>query len=125
DACPVPERRMLLVLALPLGLAVLAFLQFNFRPGKPAAVFMGDSGSQVLGFTLGALGLATSWKVAETTVATLLLPILVLAVRILATALVTAVRMRERRPIHQGGKDPTSHRLVRGGLSEQKTVVLL
>ena len=33
--------------------------------------------------------------------------------------------MRERRPIHQGGKDHTSHRLVRGGLSEQKTVVLL
>ena len=86
---------------------------------------MGDSGSQVLGFTLGALGLATSWKVAETTVATLMLPILVLAVPILDTALVTAVRMRERRPIHQGGKDHTSHRLVRGGLSEQKTVVLL
>ncbi len=37
---------MLLVLALALGLAVLAFLPFNFRPGKPAAVFMGDSGSQ-------------------------------------------------------------------------------
>ena len=48
-----------------------------------------------------------------------------LAVPILDTALVTAVRMREGRPIHQGGKDHTSHRLVRGGLSEQRTVVLL
>jgi UDP-GlcNAc:undecaprenyl-phosphate GlcNAc-1-phosphate transferase len=86
---------------------------------------MGDSGSQVLGFTLGALGLATSWKVAETTVATLVLPILVLAVPILDTALVATTRMVERRPIHQGGKDHASHRLVRGGLSEQRTVVLL
>ena len=125
DAVTVHEERLLLVLSLSLGLACLGFLLFNFRPGKPALVFMGDSGSQVLGFTLGALGLATSWKVAETTVATLMLPILVLAIPILDTALVTAVRMRERRPIHQGGKDHTSHRLVRGGLSEQKTVVLL
>jgi UDP-GlcNAc:undecaprenyl-phosphate GlcNAc-1-phosphate transferase len=125
DAVTVHEDRLLLVLALSLGLACLGFLPFNFRPGKPAAVFMGDSGSQVLGFTLGALGLATSWKVAETTVATLLLPILVLGVPILDTALVATMRMVEGRPIHQGGKDHTSHRLVRGGLSEQRTVVLL
>jgi UDP-GlcNAc:undecaprenyl-phosphate/decaprenyl-phosphate GlcNAc-1-phosphate transferase len=125
DAVTVHPERLLLVVSLSLALASLGFLVFNFRPGKPALVFMGDSGSQVLGFTLGALGLATSWKVAETTIATLLLPILVLAIPILDTALVTAVRMLERRPIHQGGKDHTSHRLVRGGLSEQKTVVLL
>jgi UDP-GlcNAc:undecaprenyl-phosphate/decaprenyl-phosphate GlcNAc-1-phosphate transferase len=125
DAVTVHQERLLLVLSLSLGLACFGFLLFNFRPGKPALVFMGDSGSQVLGFTLGALGLATSWKVAETTVATLLLPVLVLAIPILDTALVTAVRVREGRPIHQGGKDHTSHRLVRGGLSEQKAVVLL
>ena len=86
---------------------------------------MGDSGSQVLGFVLAALGLATSWKVAESAVATLLLPLLVLAVPILDTALVTAVRFVERRPITQGGSDHASHRLVRGGLGEKSTVILL
>jgi UDP-GlcNAc:undecaprenyl-phosphate/decaprenyl-phosphate GlcNAc-1-phosphate transferase len=125
DAVTVHKERLLLVLALSLGLACLGFLPFNFRPGRQAAVFMGDSGSQVLGFTLGALGLATSWKVAETTVATLLLPILVLGVPILDTALVAAGRMVEGRPVHQGGKDHASHRLVRGGLSQHRTVVLL
>jgi UDP-GlcNAc:undecaprenyl-phosphate GlcNAc-1-phosphate transferase len=125
DAVTVHKERLLLVLALSLGLACLGFLPFNFRPGKAAAVFMGDSGSQVLGFTLGALGLATSWKVAETTVATLVLPILVLGVPILDTALVATIRMVEGRPVHQGGKDHASHRLVRGGLSEQRTVILL
>ncbi len=125
DAVTVHKERLLLVLSLALGLSCVGFLVFNFRPGKPAAVFMGDSGSQVLGFTLGALGLATSWKVAETTIATLVLPLLVLAVPILDTALVATTRMVEGRPIHQGGKDHTSHRLVRGGLSEHRTVVLL
>jgi UDP-GlcNAc:undecaprenyl-phosphate/decaprenyl-phosphate GlcNAc-1-phosphate transferase len=125
DAVYLHKEHILLVLSLSLGLAALGFLPFNLRPGKPAAVFMGDSGSQVLGFVLAALGLATSWKVAESTVATLLLPLLVLAVPILDTALVTAARLVEGRPITQGGRDHTSHRLVRGGLGEKSTVVLL
>jgi UDP-GlcNAc:undecaprenyl-phosphate/decaprenyl-phosphate GlcNAc-1-phosphate transferase len=125
DAVYLHKEHILLVLSLSLGLAALGFLPFNLRPRRPAAIFMGDSGSQVLGFVLAALGLATSWKVAESTVATLLLPLLVLAVPILDTALVTAVRFVEGRPITQGGRDHTSHRLVRGGLGEKSTVVLL
>ena len=125
DAVYLHKERILLVLSLSIGLAALGFLPFNFRPNRPAAVFMGDSGSQVLGFVLASLGLATSWKVAESTVATLLLPLLVLAVPILDTALVTAVRFVEGRPITQGGRDHASHRLVRGGLGEKSTVVLL
>jgi UDP-GlcNAc:undecaprenyl-phosphate GlcNAc-1-phosphate transferase len=125
DAVYLHKEHILLVLSLSLGLAALGFLPFNLRPRGPAAIFMGDSGSQVLGFVLAALGLATSWKVAESTVATLLLPLLVLAVPILDTALVTAVRFVEGRPITQGGRDHTSHRLVRGGLGEKSTVVLL
>ena len=125
DAVYLHKESLLLVLSLSIGCAALGFLPFNFRPHKPAAVFMGDSGSQVLGFVLAALGLATSWKVAESTVATLLLPLLVLAVPILDTALVTAVRVVEGRSIAQGGRDHTSHRLVRGGLGEKSTVILL
>jgi UDP-GlcNAc:undecaprenyl-phosphate GlcNAc-1-phosphate transferase len=125
DALRIHEEHILLVVSLAIGLAALGFLPFNFRPRKPAAIFMGDSGSQVLGFTLASLGLATSWKVAGSTVATLLIPLLVLAVPILDTALVTAVRFVEGRPITQGGRDHASHRLVRGGLSEKSTVVLL
>jgi UDP-GlcNAc:undecaprenyl-phosphate GlcNAc-1-phosphate transferase len=125
DAVYLHKEDLLLVLSLSIGCAALGFLPFNFRPNRPAAVFMGDSGSQVLGFVLAALGLATSWKVAESTVATLLIPLLVLAVPILDTALVTAVRFVEGRPITQGGRDHTSHRLARGGLGERGTVVML
>jgi UDP-GlcNAc:undecaprenyl-phosphate GlcNAc-1-phosphate transferase len=55
----------------------------------------------------------------------LLLPVLILAVPILDTTLVTVVRLLEGRPISQGGRDHTSHRLVYQGLSDKRAVVLL
>ena len=98
DAVTVHPSHAALALALAGALACLGFLPFNLRRRGKALVFMGDSGSQVLGFFLAALGLSASWKVAGTTVATFLLPILVLAVPILDTTLVTIVRLLEGRP---------------------------
>jgi UDP-GlcNAc:undecaprenyl-phosphate GlcNAc-1-phosphate transferase len=125
DAVTVHPNHGVLVISLALALACAGFLPFNLRPRAAASVFMGDSGSQVLGFTLAALGLTASWKVAGTTVATLLLPILVLAVPLLDTTLVTILRLMEGRPVYQGGRDHTSHRLVYHGLTERRAVVLL
>ena len=125
DAVTVHPSDLALSFALAGALACVGFLPFNLRPHGRALVFMGDSGSQAVGFALAALGLASSWRVAGTTVATLLLPILVLAVPILDTALVTAVRLLEGRPIYEGGRDHSSHRLVRFGLSEKHAVFLL
>jgi len=125
DAVTVHSNDLVLVLSLAVACACAGFLPFNVRPRKPAAAFLGDSGSQVLGFSLAAIALASSWKVAGPSLATVLLPILVLAVPILDTALVTTVRALERRPIHVGGRDHTTHRLVYTGLSEKRTLVLL
>jgi len=125
DAFTVHPSHIVATLSLGTCFACLGFLPYNLRLRRPAAVFMGDSGSQVLGFALAALGLASSWTTAQTTVATLLLPILVLAVPILDTTLVTIVRLIEGRPITQGGRDHTSHRLVYQGLSDKRAVVLL
>ncbi|HEY5295795.1 MAG TPA: NAD-binding protein [Gaiellaceae bacterium] len=117
--------RLVLVMSLALALAVGGFLPFNLRPGRRALAWMGDSGSQLIGFTLAALGLASSYTVATSTVATLVLPVLVLAVPILDTTLVTIVRLLEGRPVSQGGRDHSSHRLVSLGVSETGAVVLL
>ena len=125
DAATVHDNDLVLVLSLSLAFACLGFLPFNLRPGDRARVFMGDSGSQLLGFLLAVLGLAASWTTAGTTVATMLLPLLVLAIPILDTTLVTVRRLAERRPVTQGGKDHTSHRLVYYGLSETRAVLLL
>jgi UDP-GlcNAc:undecaprenyl-phosphate GlcNAc-1-phosphate transferase len=79
----------------------------------------------VLGFALAACGLAATFKVAQTTVATLLLPLLILAVPIVDTTLVTFLRLFEGRAIYEGGRDHTSHRLVYHGLSDRGAVILL
>ena len=125
DAATAHESGLVLVLALAVGLACLGFLPFNIRPGRSAAVFMGDSGSMVLGFALGSIALLSSWKAAGSSLATILLPVLVLAVPILDALLVTVVRALEGRPVYAGGVDHTSHRLVYSGLSEKHAVVLL
>jgi UDP-GlcNAc:undecaprenyl-phosphate GlcNAc-1-phosphate transferase len=125
DALTEHENETVLALALALGLACAGFLPFNLRPRRGAAVFMGDSGSLVIGFGLASLALSASWTVAGTTVATVLLPLLVLAIPILDTTLVTIARLVEKRPVTQGGRDHTSHRLVYYGLSETKAVLLL
>jgi UDP-GlcNAc:undecaprenyl-phosphate/decaprenyl-phosphate GlcNAc-1-phosphate transferase len=124
DAYFVHGNVEVLALSVAIVLACVGFLPFNLRPGRRAAVFMGDSGSQVLGFALASLGLM-AWQVAGTTVATLVLPVLVLGVPILDTALVTVLRLLEGRPVARGGRDHSSHRLVRYGLSEWHAVVLL
>jgi UDP-GlcNAc:undecaprenyl-phosphate GlcNAc-1-phosphate transferase len=125
DAFTVHPSHLVATLSLGICFACIGFLPYNLRLRGPAAVFMGDSGSQVLGFSLAALGLASSWTVAGSTVATLLLPIIVLAVPILDTTLVTIVRLLEGRPVTRGGRDHTSHRLVYQGLSDKRAVVLL
>ena len=125
DAVTVHPSHLALAFALAGALACVGFLPFNLRRNARALAFMGDSGSQAIGFALAALGLSSSWRVAGTTVATLILPILVLAVPILDTALVTIARLLEGRPIYAGGRDHSSHRLVRYGLSEKHAVALL
>ena len=124
-AVTVEPNDTVLVLSLSLAFACVGFLRFNLRVRGSAEAFMGDSGSQLLGFAVACFGLLTSYKVAGSTAALLLLPVLILAVPILDTTLVTIVRLLEGRPIHQGGRDHASHRLVYHGLSEKRSVVLL
>jgi len=117
--------RLVLVMSIALAFALIAFLPFNLRPGRRALAWMGDSGSLLIGFMLASLGLASSYTVASSTFATLLLPVIVLAVPILDTTLVTIVRLLDGRPVTQGGRDHSSHRLVALGASETSAVILL
>ena len=119
------EGELGLVVALALGAACAGFLPFNLRPGRRAAVYMGDSGSQVIGLGLAALALSSSWTTAGATLTSIVLPLLVLAIPILDTTLVTVRRTLERRPVTQGGTDHSSHRLVYYGLSEGQAVAAL
>ena len=67
---------------------------------------MGDSGSQVIGFGLAALALASSWTTAGATLTSVLLPLLVLAIPILDTTLVTVRRTARATAGHAGRHRP-------------------
>ncbi len=109
-----------LVAAVLLG-SILGFLRFNWNP---ATIFMGDAGSLLLGFLLAVLAIKLRFPGVDPQ-RTWLIPILVLAVPIFDTSIVTVSRLRRGISISSGGRDHVSHRLVRLGLSVRQSVALI
>ena len=111
----------LLILSLTLAGSILGFLVFNFPPAK---IFMGDSGSMLLGFSLAALAVARRTQ-ASNIFAIVGVPTLVFLLPILDTGLVAVTRILRGQSPAIGGTDHTSHRLVAFGLSERQAVLVL
>lgn len=117
---------LLLMTAIYLG-AILGFLIYNFNP---ASVFMGDAGSLFIGFIIGVLTLTGG---AEESVGgsvghlltVIAIPIFIVFIPILDTGFVSFMRKLFRRPISQGGRDHSSHRMVAIGFSERNAVLVL
>lgn len=97
------------------------FLKHNF---PKANIFMGDSGSLVLGYILAAVGIMGSWKT-DTLTSSLMIPALILGYPIFDTVLVSIMRILEGRSIFQGGKDHSSHRLALLGFKRFRTVLIV
>jgi UDP-GlcNAc:undecaprenyl-phosphate/decaprenyl-phosphate GlcNAc-1-phosphate transferase len=102
--------------------ACIGFLIYNWNP---ATIFMGDSGSLFLGFTLGAIGIKLRFP-QNVDFVTWMIPVLVLGVPIFDTTLVTISRLRRGlNPLTTPGKDHTSHRLTHPGLNRREAVLIL
>jgi UDP-GlcNAc:undecaprenyl-phosphate GlcNAc-1-phosphate transferase len=108
------------IMALALAGACFGFLRYNFNP---ASVFMGDAGTLFMGFLLAVIGLKLN--VTGPAWWSFILVAVVLALPIFDTSLVTAHRLLTGRRIAQGGKDHTSHRLVKLGLPHRQAVLVL
>ena len=110
--------------ALPLILAgaIVGFLWFNLNP---ASIFMGDCGSMFLGFALSGTALLSDFGRTRNLVSVLATPVLILIIPIFDTSVVTVARKLSGRPVSQGGRDHTSHRLVALGVSERRAVLML
>lgn len=103
--------------------SLLAFLIFNFHP---ASVFMGDCGSLFIGSVLGSLTLLERYVGhASSSLFPVLMPVLVLAVPIIDTTTVVAIRVRERRPIYLGDTRHLAHRLLSLGFSPRAAALFL
>jgi len=111
-----------MVLATIVSGLCLGFLCSNFPPAK---IYMGDSGSQLLGLSLAVLALMGSWRHSTQLLSILAVPTLVLAVPIFDTCFVTIQRLLHRQNPFVGGTDHISHRLAILGLSTRQTVVAL
>src|SRR5262249_19250124 len=109
-------------LALAVAGGALGFLVYNFNPAR---IFMGDSGSMFLGYTLSGIALIGTREMASDIFFVLLVPAAMMGLPIFDTTLVTIVRTLEGRPLSQGGRDHLSHRLVAVGLSERQAVIVL
>ncbi len=114
------------MLAIGLIGANLGFLIYNFNP---ALIFMGDSGSFFLGFTLAALGVMGEWT--ENRIISCIIPVLILGVPIFDFAYILIARVLRgetrtfREIIDHCATDHLSHRLVWFGFSQRKAVLLI
>lgn len=99
----------------------IGFLRYNF---PRAQIFMGDTGSLVLGFISACLAILGSWKT-DVISLSLAIPVLTLAYPIFDTTLVTIIRLKEGRSVFQGGKDHSSHILAMAGLKKRRAVLLI
>ena len=100
--------------------ACLAFLRYNFNP---ASIFLGDSGSLLLGFALGSISLLNVSRTAALT--SLIIPLIVAGVPIIDTFSAIVRRRRAHISIGQADKGHIHHRLIQEGYNQKQAVLLI
>ena len=109
-----------IVLTTAIAGATMGFLPFNFNPAK---IFMGETGSAFLGFTLGTIsimGLVKSY-----TAIAIIVPLIVLGLPIFDTAFAIIRRVLNGKSPMQADRGHLHHRLVDSGLSQKQSVIIL
>ena len=100
--------------------ACFGFLHHNFYPAR---IFMGDSGALLLGFLLATVAIEGLVKTAA--LATLVLPLLVLAIPIVDTSFVFAKRLKYRQPLYEADRTHLHHRFMNIGFSQKRAVAYM
>lgn len=110
----------LFVISLAIMGAVLGFLRFNTYPAR---VFMGDSGSQFIGFSAGVLAIILTQKV--NTALSPAVPVMFLGFAIFDTFMVIGQRLYEGRSPFKPDKNHMHHRLLDLGFDHYEAVTLI
>ena len=100
--------------------AILGFLPYNMYPAR---TFMGDCGSNFLGFVLACLAIMGTAKSAA--VISLFVPIVILGIPIFDTFFAIIRRINKKAPIFMPDKDHLHHRLMALGMSHRRTVWII
>lgn len=115
-----PEKTFVAAMMAVLAGSLFGFLKHNFYPAR---MFLGDTGSMLIGFTLAVVGIHGSLKSTAATV--LFLPIIVLGVPIFDTLFAIFRRARRRVSPFMPDREHIHHRLVRVGLHHRNVVLVL
>ncbi|HEX8074124.1 MAG TPA: MraY family glycosyltransferase [Thermoleophilaceae bacterium] len=108
------------LLALATAGAALGYLRHGFHP---ASIFLGDSGSNLLGYLLATIAVQGALK--TNALVGLAFPLFVLAVPILDSSFVIAKRIKYRRPVYKADRSHFHHRFANIGFSPRKTTLYL
>ena len=108
------------VMTLALAGAILGFLRYNFNP---ATIFLGDSGSLLIGFLLSALALAGAQK--APTIVAVAIPVVSFGLPILETSLSILRRLISGRPVFTADREHIHHKLLQHGLTHRQVVIVL
>jgi hypothetical protein len=108
------------VFALAFAGALIGFLRYNFNP---ASIFLGDSGSLFIGFTLGALSVISSQK--ASTVVAVAIPLMAFGLPIIDTGFTIVRRFIAGRPIFEGDREHIHHKLLDLGWSQRRVAFVL
>ncbi len=114
------DRNAAGVLAALTAGASLGFLRHGF---PPASSFMGDAGSNLLGYMLAVIAIQGALK--TNAVLALALPLVVLAVPIVDTSFVVAKRLKYGRPVYKADMWHLHHRMANIGFSQRRTLAYL
>jgi UDP-GlcNAc:undecaprenyl-phosphate GlcNAc-1-phosphate transferase len=112
---------------LVMAASVLGFYLRNFPWGK---IYMGDQGSQLLGYMNAAMSLLVIPRLVQgnagTVIGVSMIVILLFSlVFVVDVFTVTFIRLKEGRPVWQGDQSHLSHQLVRRGFSQTKSALIL
>lgn len=100
--------------------STLGFLPYNFNPAK---IFMGDTGSTFLGFTLGVISIQGLMKTYAAI--SIVIPVLVLGLPLFDTTFAILRRLIKRKPIMAPDRGHLHHRLIDMGFSQKQSVVTM
>ena len=119
-AAMMQHNMVLAVATFPLAGALLAFLCYNFNP---ATIFLGDSGSLLIGFLLGCY--AAIWSNKSATLLGMTAPLMALSIPLLDVALAIVRRFLRRQPIFAADRGHIHHRLLDRGFTPRRVVLVL
>lgn len=100
--------------------AIVGFLPFNFPKAK---IFLGDSGSQLIGLLLATISILGAFK--GPALIALGIPILVLGIPLLDTSLAILRRSLKGKKIYEADNEHLHHALVKKGFTPMQTVLIL